>query len=116
MKQFLATLRSARNTTSHSKLSNTRRTMFHRHAHHHHTSCASYLLTISCGSWCHSPSKNGTFANKDLAEVLGVDTPLTSIYLGHLTRKLSKTGVDAANWYTKTQAANGTLLTVRKMY
>ena len=57
---------------------------------------------------------NGTFYNKDLAEILGVDTPLTSIYLGHLTRKLSKTGVDAANWYTKHRTANGTLLTVRE--
>jgi len=57
---------------------------------------------------------NGTFYNKNLAEELGIDTPLTSIYLGHLTRKLSKTGVNALNWYTKQRTANGTLLIVRE--
>jgi len=57
---------------------------------------------------------NGTFYNRDLAEELGTDTPLTSIYLGHLTRKLTKTGIDGVNWYTKHRTENGTLLTVRE--
>jgi hypothetical protein len=56
---------------------------------------------------------NGTFYNKDLAIELGVDTPLTSIYLGHLTRKLRNTGLDAKDWYTKHRTARGTVLTVR---
>jgi hypothetical protein len=57
---------------------------------------------------------NGTFYNKDLAEELEIDTPLTSIYLGHLTRKLTKTGIASANWYTKHRTQNGTLLRVRE--
>lgn len=70
---------------------------------------------ISFGSWCRLRSIiNGTFYNKDLATELGVDTPLTSIYLGHLTRKLRNAGVVAENWYSKHRTANGTLLSVRE--
>jgi hypothetical protein len=58
-------------------------------------------------------SQNGTFLNKDLAKELGVATPLTSIYLGHLTRKLRNSGIDPKNWYAKHKTQNGTLLTVR---
>jgi hypothetical protein len=56
---------------------------------------------------------DGSFYNRDLALELGVDTPLTSIYLGHLTRKLQKVGVDGKNWYQKHRTTSGTLLTVR---
>ena len=56
----------------------------------------------------------GTFYNKDLAKELRIDTPLTSIYLGHLTKKLRHTGIDSKNWYAKHRTSNGTLLTVRE--
>ncbi len=56
----------------------------------------------------------GTFYNKDLATELEIDTPLTSIYLGHLTKKLRHTGIDAKNWYAKHRTSSGTLLTVRE--
>jgi hypothetical protein len=58
-------------------------------------------------------TNNGRFLNRDLAVELGVDTPLTSIHLGHLTRKLQKVGVDGKNWYSKHRTTDGTLLTVR---
>jgi len=57
--------------------------------------------------------KNGTLYNPDLAEELGIRTPLTSIYLGQITKKLRFVGVDAEKWYTKHRTSRGTLIRVR---
>ena len=62
--------------------------------------------------------KEGRFFNDELAQELGIDDPQTSVYLGHLTRKLRKTGVRAegfrgANWYSKIRTSGRTLITVR---
>lgn len=62
--------------------------------------------------------KGGRFYNDELASELGVDDPETSTFLGHLTRKLRKTGVPAegfrgTNWYSKVRTSGRTLITVR---
>lgn len=62
--------------------------------------------------------KGGKFYNDELATELGVDDPQTSIFLGHLTRKLRKTGVSAegfrgTNWYSKIRSSGRTLISVR---
>ena len=62
--------------------------------------------------------KTGRFYNDELATELGVDDPETSTFLGHLTRKLRKTGVSAegfrgTNWYSKVRSSGRTLITVR---
>jgi len=62
--------------------------------------------------------KGGRFYNDELASELGVDDPETSTFLGHLTRKLRKTGVSAegfrgTNWYSKVRSSGRTLITVR---
>lgn len=63
-------------------------------------------------------SKRGQFYNDELANELGVDLPLTSIYLGQLTKKLRKFGAKAdgvrgENWYIKRRMSGRTLLVVR---
>ena len=64
-------------------------------------------------------SKDGRFFNDELAKLLQIDDPLTSLYLGQLTKKLRKIGAradgfrGAANWYTKRRSSGRTLLTVR---
>jgi len=60
----------------------------------------------------------GKFYNDELAAELGVEIPLTSTFLGHLTRKLRKTGVKAegfrgTNWYSKVRSSGRTLIIVR---
>jgi len=62
--------------------------------------------------------KEGRFFNDELAQELGIDDPQTSVYLGHLTRKLRKAGVRAegfrgANWYSKIRTSGRTLINVR---
>lgn len=62
--------------------------------------------------------RGGRFYNDELASELGVDDPETSTFLGHLTRKLRKTGVSAegfrgTNWYSKVRSSGRTLITVR---
>ncbi len=62
--------------------------------------------------------KNGKFYNDELATELGVDDPRTSTPLGHLTRKLRKTGVSAEgfrgkNWYSTVRSSGRTLIVVR---
>jgi hypothetical protein len=62
--------------------------------------------------------KGGRFYNDELATDLGVDDPETSTFLGHLTRKLRKTGVNAegfrgTNWYSKVRSSGRTLISVR---
>src|SRR5437660_8655803 len=39
--------------------------------------------------------KEGKFYNDELAENMGIDDPRTSVFLGHLTRKLRKVGMNA---------------------
>jgi hypothetical protein len=61
----------------------------------------------------------GKFYNDELASELGVDDPQTSTFLGHLTRKLRKTGIQAegfrgANWYSKIRRSGRTRITVRE--
>jgi hypothetical protein len=62
--------------------------------------------------------KGGRFYNDELASELKVDDPETSTFLGHLTRKLRKTGVSAegfrgTNWYSKVRSSGRTLINVR---
>ncbi|SRR6266496_1706497 len=62
--------------------------------------------------------KGGRFYNDELAAELGVDDPETSSFLGHLTRKLRKTGIRAdgfrgENWYSKIRSSGRTMITVR---
>ncbi|PYX75234.1 MAG: hypothetical protein DMG72_07850 [Acidobacteria bacterium] len=62
--------------------------------------------------------RGGKFYNDELASELGVDDPQTSIFLGHLTRKLRKAGVSAegfrgTNWYSKIRSSGRTLISVR---
>ena len=62
--------------------------------------------------------KSGKFYNDELAGELEVDDPQTSVFLGHLTRKLRKTGVRAegfrgTNWYSKIRSSGRTLISVR---
>jgi len=62
--------------------------------------------------------REGKFYNHELASELGVDDPQTSVFLGHLTRKLRKTGLSAegfrgTNWYSKVRSSGRTLLSVR---
>lgn len=65
-------------------------------------------------------SRDGVFFNDELAKHLEIDDPLTSLFLGHLTKKLRKAGIKAdghragsANWYTKNRSSGRTRLVVR---
>ncbi len=64
-------------------------------------------------------NRGGNFYNDELAGELGIPDAETSNPLGHITRKLRKTGVDAGgfrghNWYSKMRSSGRTLIKVRE--
>jgi hypothetical protein len=62
--------------------------------------------------------RNGRFYNDELAKELEIEDQFTSAFLGHLTRKLRKLGIQAEghrkkNWYTTNRIAGRTLINLR---